>query len=107
MKLFYCWQSDHPDDRNLIEHALKRAVKAVARDGHLSIEPVVDRDTRGLPGTPDITKAIFEKIDASAGVVADVTIVETVGNRSFCNPNVLVEVGSHSESSARNASSWS
>jgi hypothetical protein len=93
VKVFYCWQSDRPDDRNLIEDALNRAVRAVAADGTVSVERVVDRDTRDIAGAPDIAHTIFEKIRAAAAVVADVTIIHNQDEDACCNQNVLVEAG--------------
>ena len=91
--IFYCWQSDRPHERNLIEEALRRAAKAVAADDAVEVEPVIDRDTRGLPGSPEIAQSIFEKIGSATAVVADVTIVGRTDHRPACNPNVLIEVG--------------
>jgi hypothetical protein len=93
VRIFYCWQSDRPVDRNFIETALERAAREISTDEEVTVEPVVDRDTLGLPGSPDISQSIFEKIRSAAVVIADVTIVATAEGRTFCNPNVLVEVG--------------
>jgi hypothetical protein len=55
------------------------------------VEPVIDRDTAGVPGSPDIAHTIFDKIDAAAVFVCDVSIVnaDTAG-RPTPNPNVLL-----------------
>jgi hypothetical protein len=58
------------------------------------VEPVVDRDTLNVAGSPDIGATILAKIKDADVVVADVTIIN--GNstgRLTPNPNVLVEVG--------------
>ena len=93
--IFYGWQSDTraAANRTLIQDALETAVKDLRNDGSLSVEPVVDRDTLAVPGAPDIGATILEKIDASAAVVADVTIVGRDNNRPTPNPNVLIELG--------------
>lgn len=63
-------------------------------DESISVQPVVDRDTLAVPGAPDIGATIFEKINTSAAIVADVTIVNgSTGGRPTPNPNVLIELG--------------
>ena len=54
--VFYSWQSDVKAAacRTLIEDALKAATKAIADDDFIAVEPVVDRDTQGVAGSPDI-----------------------------------------------------
>ena len=75
--IFYSWQSDTKAaaNRTLIQDALEGAVKELRADGSISVEPVIERDTKGVPSAPDIRTTILEKIDASAVIVADVTIV--------------------------------
>src|SRR5438309_1109416 len=62
--VFYSWQSDldGKTTRSFIEEALKRAIKALQKDDTLDVEPVIDRDTKDVPGSPDIAKTILEKI---------------------------------------------
>lgn len=99
--VFYAWQSDSPSktNRNFIQAALEKAVKALASKGSIAIDPVVDRDTRSVAGAPKIAETIFSKIDTAAVFVADVTIVckilgETAEEgKSLPNPNVMVELG--------------
>ena len=76
-KVFYSWQSDLPNNinRGFIEQALETAAKSIRNDDSIKIEPVVDRDTRGVPGAPDIAKTILEKIEQSQVFVCDVSIV--------------------------------
>jgi len=94
-RLFYSWQSDLPASitRNLIQDALERAAKAIARDESQWVRPVIDRDTAGLEGTPNIADSIFAKIASSDAFVADVTIVSAGAQRPTPNPNVLIELG--------------
>ena len=76
--VFYSWQSDLPNatNRGLIQSALEVAKRVViAGDDTVDVEPVIDRDTEGVAGSPDIASTIFGKIDASDIVVADVSIV--------------------------------
>ena len=74
--------------------ALERATKAIQSDATLGVEPVVDRDTAGVPGSPEIAATILKKITQAAVFVPDVSLV-TSGEplRSSPNPNVLVELG--------------
>jgi hypothetical protein len=94
-KVFYSWQAKWPAAcRNLILEALEDAVRMLRADATLLVEPVVDRDTAGVAGSPDIGATIFGKIDTAAVFVADVTIIQSPdGGRPTPNPNVLVELG--------------
>ncbi len=62
--VFYSWQSDLPNatNRGLIQEALQLAAKCIADDSSIEVEPVIDRDTQGLAGAQDISKASFGKI---------------------------------------------
>lgn len=93
--VFYSWQSDLPNgtNRTLIENALKEAAKAIENDDSADIEPVIDRDTQGVAGAPNIATAIFQKIDKADIFVADVSIIGNAGKRFLPNPNVLIELG--------------
>jgi hypothetical protein len=67
-RIFYSWQSDSPGktNRNLISEALEKAAKELRNDETIAIVPVIDRDTLGLGGSPDIAQAIFSKIDSAS-----------------------------------------
>ena len=96
MKIFYSWQSDLPNstNRGFIQTALKRAAQSIGNDPAIAVEPVVDRDTAGVPGSPDIADTIFEKIDSCQVFVCDVSIINSHDSqRSTPNPNVLLELG--------------
>ncbi len=92
--VFYSWQSDldGKTTRSFIEEALKRAIKALQKDDTLDVEPVIDRDTKDVPGSPDIAKTILEKIDRAQIFVGDVTIVNQGEKRLTPNPNVVYEL---------------
>jgi len=94
-KIFYSWQSDLPNNvnRHFINTAIKSAIKEFKKSDDYEIEPVLDRDTVGVTGTPDISKTIFDKIDKSDLFIADVSITERKEQRAFPNSNVLIEVG--------------
>src|SRR5581483_9102600 len=93
--VFYSWQSDLPNscNRRLIGNALEGAAAAIATDASVAVEPVIDRDTQGVPGSPDIAATIFSKIIVADVFVADVSIVVRDRNRATPNPNVLIELG--------------
>ncbi len=100
LTLFYSWQLDRPakTGRNLIERALQRAIGILREDIELD-EPIrdsleVDRDTKGVAGTPPIVETIFNKIDAASIFVPDLTFAGLrVEGRPTPNPNVLIEYG--------------
>ncbi len=107
--VFYSWQSEHPNSlcRNVIQASLGDALRKLGKDQSTEIDPVLDRDTGGIPGTPSITDKIFEKIVLADVFVADVTLSRrsaewklfgfTITHRSKVrrtpNPNVLLELG--------------
>jgi hypothetical protein len=97
--IFFSWQvdTDSKTGRNLIERALERAVGSIGNDTSVDEavrDLAVDRDTRGVAGTPPIVDTIFRKIDAAAAFVPDLTFVGTRrGGRPSPNPNVLIEYG--------------
>lgn len=94
--IFYSWQSDLPNstNRGFIQVALENAAKAIREDDSIQVEPVVDRDTAGVPGSPDIAATIFDKIEKCDAFVCDVSITNTgTGGRPTPNPNVLIELG--------------
>jgi hypothetical protein len=97
---FYSWQSDLEgrSNRNLIEDALTKAAKTLRADDSLRVEPVIDRDTAGAAGAPDIATTIFAKIDMAHAFVADVSFItppapEEPSRKRCPNPNVLFELG--------------
>lgn len=95
-KVFYSWQSDLPNstNRGFIQKALENAAKAIRADDSIKVEPVIDRDTAGVPGSPDIAKTIFDKIEKSQVFVCDVSIINKRSKfRNSPNPNVLIELG--------------
>jgi hypothetical protein len=100
-KIFFSWQSDTPTEwgRNFVERALTEAATNLAKD--LTVEEsirdsglAIDKDTKGVSGTPPIVETIFKKIDGALAYVADLTFVgERRDGRPTPNPNVLVEYG--------------
>ena len=95
-KIFYSWQSDLPNstNRSFIQKALEDAARAIRNDNSIEVDPVIDRDTDGVPGSPDIASTIFDKIDASDIFACDVSIINKGKKlRPSPNPNVLIELG--------------
>jgi hypothetical protein len=94
--IFYSWQSDLDGQTNrwFIEQALKTAVKELRKDDSLQVEPVFDRDTADVPGSPDIARTIFDKIRKAKVFVCDVSIInQGASTRLAPNPNVISEWG--------------
>jgi hypothetical protein len=98
--VFFSWQSDRPakEGRNLIEQALSYAIGKVGDD--LEMEEALreglklDKDTKGVPGSPPIFDTILGKIGNAAVFVADLTFagIRASGDPTP-NPNVLIEYG--------------
>src|SRR5260370_6957057 len=94
--VFYSWQSDLPNktNRSFIEDALEKAAKAIRDDDSIQVEPVIDRDTVGVAGSPEISKTIFSKIDQAKVFVCDISIINSGADARLApNPNVLIELG--------------
>lgn len=99
--VFYSWESDlhAKTTRNLIEGCLNTAIQQLGREDDLDIDPSLDRDTKGVSGSPVILDAILEKIDNCTAFVADVSIINSCDvtrenpARPTPNPNVLIELG--------------
>ena len=94
--IFYSWQSDllSSTNRDLILGALEEAAKAVRSDAAVGVDPVVDRDTAGVAGSPEIAAVIFDKIAQADVFVPDVSLVTPPdAKRPSPNPNVLLELG--------------
>lgn len=96
VKIFYSWQSDlpNPTNRRFIGDALGKVAKAIHQDDSIQVEPVIDRDTQDVAGSPDIANTIFDKIKNCQIFVCDVSIINQGSDRRLApNPNVLVELG--------------
>ena len=94
--IFYSWQSDlhNSTNRGFIEQALEQAAKTIRNDESIKIEPVIDRDTKGIPGSPDIASTIFKKIEQAQIFVCDISLINKGSDkRPTPNPNVLIELG--------------
>ncbi|MDB6149752.1 MAG: hypothetical protein JWQ44_1200, partial [Chthoniobacter sp.] len=106
--VFYSWQSDTPSNlnRSFVERALGIAIERLHAD--VALEPAlrhaaveIDKDTKGIGGSPPITQTILDKIQKCAAFVADLTFVgeslqsikTPTKHRLLPNPNVLIEYG--------------
>lgn len=73
---FFSWQSDIDSrvGRGLIEDALQRAIRALKADAEVNFADrnlAVDRDRKGVPGSPPLMETIFGKIDAATAFLSD------------------------------------
>lgn len=104
MIFFYSWQSDHRATKQFIETCLQQAIEQLNEKIELQeserpsedLKIKLDRDTLGVPGIPEITTTIFNKIENCDVFIADVSFVgKGIGKaeRLLPNPNVLIELG--------------
>lgn len=92
--IFYSWQSKYPRvNRDLIQEAAILATQRISTDDTLEVDPALDRDTKGVPGSPTIAESIFSKIQQCELFLCDVTIIGEAEQRPTPNPNVLIELG--------------
>lgn len=90
-KLFYSWQSDRKDTKKYIDNALGKAEKKL-RVNNVNI--LIDKDTKGVLGAPNIATTIFEKINNCDVFLADISIVGKMANgKNIINQNVIHELG--------------
>jgi hypothetical protein len=97
MKIFWSWQSDTlgKTGRHLVRDALKEAIERLKQATDVE-EPGreelhLDQDIEGITGSPDLARTIFDKINNSDVVIADVTLVDSA--KSLINSNVALELG--------------
>src|SRR5688572_24306321 len=90
--VFWSWQSDSDTaiNRNFIQDCVERAAKNVGKGDGVII--AVDRDTKGVGGTPNIADTILAKIRAADIFVWDATLAYSKP-RPAPNPNVMLEFG--------------
>lgn len=96
--IFYSWQSDLPNNTNrgFLESVMNTAIQDFKNNNRYELDPSIDRDTKNIPGSPNITQAIIDKIRTSDAFVADISIVtgdKGKGQRLSPNPNVMLELG--------------
>ena len=93
--VFFSWQSDLTETRNVIQRALFKAVRNLNRDLALEEALRLDEDTSGVAGWPEIASTILDKIERCEVFVADITPINGPQSdfRLTPNPNVLFELG--------------
>ncbi len=98
--LFFSWQSDldKRTNRNFIHRCLEKAAAQLNSEPEVEDAPrdaiVVDQDTQGVMGHPDIVQTILSKIDACEVFIPDFSLVGSTENGKKCpNPNVMIEYG--------------
>jgi len=86
--VFFSWQSDIEGRRQIIERSLERAAKQVGNT-------YIDTATRNEVGAIKIDDKILEKIHKADLMVADLSIIGSLGpkHRKSPNPNVIYEAG--------------
>jgi hypothetical protein len=94
--IFYSWQSDSPREtnQNAIRQSLRSASNSI-EDEYTDTRVEIDEATRDAPGSPNIPKMIFEKIDMCDVFICDLTTINSLCKdvRPTPNPNVLIELG--------------
>ena len=73
-RLFFSWQNDRKDIKNIISASLRKVVNKFASEG---IELIIDQDTRGRVGKRNIPTDLLDKICKCDIFVADLTPVIT------------------------------
>jgi hypothetical protein len=96
--IFYSWQSDLPNNTNrgFIEDVINKSITDFNSNDQYELEVSIDRDTKDVPGSPNISQTLIDKIKKSDAFVADISIVtgnKENGQRLSPNPNVMLELG--------------
>ena len=93
--VFYSWQSDLPETKEVIHWALQEAIQNINRELILDGALRLDQDTQDVAGWPEITSTILDKITECEIFVADITPINGPISefKLTPNPNVLLELG--------------
>ncbi len=93
--VFFSWQSDYPEVRTFITRALEDAIADFNQRAEPEDHLRLDEDTRDVPGCPDISSVLLEKIQSCAVFVADITPINDAftERQAVPNPNVMLELG--------------
>ena len=96
-RLFFSWQNDRKDIKNIISASLRKVVDKFTAEG---IELIIDQDTRGRVGKRNIATDVLEKICKCDIFVADLTPIVTYKlsesnslPKHMPNSNVMYEYG--------------
>lgn len=92
--IFFSWQSDLSSElyREFIKSSLQQSIKELNRSEAI-VEGRVDEATENVPGWPEITSTILNKIDNACIFVADISLVGKTDSKHVPNPNVMYELG--------------
>lgn len=96
MTIFFSWQSDldSKKNKNFIENCIKKAISEFNKENNHLADFIIDKDTSGEPGNPDIIRTILNKIDNSRMFICDLSIINSGCEcRKTPNPNVIFELG--------------
>ena len=105
MTIFWSWQSDTAGKigRHFIRDVLNEVISEIQTSNDIdepqsreNIENLhLDHDIKNVVGSPDLANLIFEKIDATSILVADITLVGNAidQDKKFINSNVAIELG--------------
>lgn len=92
MTVFYSWQSDIPKQKNILENAIRKALKKLQKSDSLDMD--FDRDTKGNSGAVNIADTILQKISNCSIFIADISFVRNdMFVCNLVNQNVLFELG--------------
>ena len=91
--IFCSWQcdSDKKFNRNFIENCLSNAINRINKVIDYTL--ILDKNTIGESGSPDIVNVILNKIDMAIGFVADITPIVCLKEKYLSNSNVMLELG--------------
>ena len=91
--IFYSWQcdSDKKFNRNFIENCLSNAINRINKVIDYTL--ILDKNTIGESGSPDIVNVILNKIDMAIGFVADITPIVCLKEKYLSTSNVMLELG--------------
>lgn len=104
IKIFYSWQDDIDGklNRSFIKECLESVLHRINKTTELeeANRPKIklDHDTKDVPGIPDITNTILQKISSADIFIADLTFVSEYKNhkgvsKKISNQNVIFELG--------------
>lgn len=101
VRIFYSWQSktDLEFNKKFIEECLKSAIKIIKPKLEIGTEIYLDRDTKDIPGTPNVLLSINQKIEICNIFLCDLSFINNsdyqILNQEelFVSPNVMKEFG--------------
>lgn len=92
MTLFYSWENNIPNQKNMLEKNIRNALKRLKKDDVLDMD--FDRDTKNKSGAVNIADTILKKISNCSIFIADVSFVKNNWfAKNIVNQNVLFELG--------------